>query len=570
VYARYEHIDYLGRERNAFRPYALHGVMRSASSWHGFRSSSCDDDLPIPFNCYHGPTMTSLASIARCTTFVLFAGSASLACAQTILQDAELQSLARQTYPEYFSLLSMPADSAQKPDIQRNVDWLEKAFAARGFRTEQLANDGRPLLFAEFGKADKRKKTILVYMHLDAQPAKASEWATDPWTPTLRKRDARGAWQTIPSELLGRGPIDPEWRVFARAASDDKGPIMMFLAAFDALKGKKQDPAVHVKVLLDSEEEKGSPSLHTVMAAHKDKLSSDGIVVYDGGRASTETPSINFGNRGSIQLNLTVFGTRTDQHSGLYGNIAPNAALRLAKLVAGMKDAGGKVIVPGFYDGIVISEADKEAMARHVPPAGELEKRMGVTELDAVASNPIEALQYPSLDVLWIGAGAVGSSGVNSIPSQATASFNVRTVPETPPARVFGVLENYVTANGYKIIAGDAPTDAERAAFPRMAKLTMMAYPSTQLGFREPMDTPLSKWAISGVKGAKQIEPDLYRMGGSTLPMGGAVSVLKTPYLVVPLINADSNQHGPNENLRLGSYMDGIRTIASMLTTPWK
>lgn len=513
--------------------------------------------------------MTTFATVVRSATLLLLAGSAGLSAAQTILSDADVQALTRQTYPEYFKLLSMPADAVDKQDIQRNVDWLEQAFASRGFRTEQLANDGRPLLFAELGTPRKGGKTILFYMHLDSQPAKAAEWETDPWTPTLRKRDGNAAWQTISSDLLATQPIDPEWRVFARAASDDKGPIMMFLAAVDALKARKLDPAVHVKVLLDSEEEKGSPSLHTVMAAHKAKLGSDGIVVYDGGRAATETPSINFGNRGSIQLNLTVFGTKTDQHSGLYGNIAPNAALRLATLVAGMKDASGKVIVPHFYDGIAISEADKKAMARHVPAPGVLEKRMGVAQLDAVAPNTIEALQYPSLDVLWIGAGAVGSSGVNSIPAQATASFNVRTVPETPSERVYGVLKDYVVASGYHMIEGSEPTAAERTAYPRMARLTMMAYPSTASGFREPMDTPLSKWAITGVRQANRIAPDLYRMGGSTLPMGGAVTVLKTPYLVVPLINADSNQHGPNENLRLGNYMEGIRTIASMLTTPW-
>ncbi len=514
--------------------------------------------------------MTNSATAARIASLILLACSAGLSSAQSILSEEEVQSAAKRTYPEYFKLLSMPADAAHMQDIQRNVDWLEKAFASRGFRTRQLANNGRPLLFAEFGPARKSRKTILVYMHLDAQPAPPAGWHTDPWTPTLRKRDGDGAWQTISSDLLATGPVDPEWRVFARAASDDKGPIMMFLAAIDALKGKHIDPAVNVKVLLDSEEEKGSPSLHTVMEAHKDILRSDGIVVYDGGRASTEKPSINFGNRGSIQLNLTVFGTRTDQHSGLYGNIAPNAALRLARLVAGMKDEQGKVIIPGFYEGIHISDADQQAMKAHVPAAGVLEKRLGVAGLDSVAPNVIEALQYPSLDVLWIGSGVVGSSGVNSIPAVATASFNVRTVPETPPERVFGLLKDYVASHGYHVVQGEAPTEEERAAFPRMAKLTMMAYPSTQVGFREPMDSPFSRWAIAGVRTATQREPDLYRMGGSTLPMGGAVTVLKTPYLVVPLINADSNQHGANENLRLGNYMEGIRSIASMLTTPWK
>jgi acetylornithine deacetylase/succinyl-diaminopimelate desuccinylase-like protein len=131
-------------------------------------------------------------------------------------------------------------------------------------------------------------------MHFDSQPAKAAEWETDPWTPTLRKRDGGGAWQTIPSDLIKTQPIDPEWRVFARAAADDKGPIMMFLAAIDALKGKKHRPAVNVKVLLDSEEEKGSPSLHTVMAAHKDIWAATASSSMTAAAPSTETPQHQF------------------------------------------------------------------------------------------------------------------------------------------------------------------------------------------------------------------------------------------------------------------------------------
>lgn len=523
----------------------------------------------VPHEPFEPMKMIPFKTALRSAALLLLAGTAPLAPAQAILSDADVLAATRHSFPEYFALLGMPADAAVKADIQRNAQWLDKAFAARGFRTRLLDNDGRPLLFAELGTPKPGRKTILVYMHFDSQPANAAQWATDPYTPALRRRDGSGAWQTVAGGLPASGPIDPEWRVFARAAADDKGPIVMFLAALDAMKRANIEPAVNVKVLLDSEEEKGSPSLHTVMAAHRDALRSDGIVVYDGGRAATEKPGINFGNRGSIQLDLTVFGARSELHSGLYGNVAPNAALRLAGLVAGMKDAGGKVTVPRFYDGIAISDADRQAMARQAPAPGTLERRIGVARLDGVAANPVEATQYPSLDVLWIGAGAVGTTGVNSIPATATASFNVRTVPETPPDRVYGLLQDYIAANGYHLVQGKEPTDAERAAHPRLAKLTMTAYPSTQLGFREPMDTPFSQWAIAGVSQGGRLAPDLYRMGASTLPMGGAVSVLKTPYLVVPLINADSAQHAANENLRLGNYMEGIRGIAAMLSTPW-
>lgn len=488
--------------------------------------------------------------------------------AQYVISADEAVKLARQSMPEYFEFLSLPSDAVNPEDIQRNAAWLEKAFQKRGFSTRQLANEGRPLVYAEYGKPVKGRKTILFYMHFDAQPVTPTEWKTDPWKPVLKARNADGSWAELDTARLQEA-IDPEWRVYARASADDKGPIMMFLAAMDGLRAAGKAPAVNIKLILDSQEEKGSPRLHIVMQENRALLASDGLIVYDGAMPSSNQPGVNFGNRGSIQLDLTVFGASSAPHSGTYGNVIPNPALRLATLLAGMKDADGRVTIPGFYEGVEISAQDREGMAAIAPPAGTLEKRFGVARLDglAAAGNPVEAVQYPSLDILGLEAARVGARAANAIPSQAMASLNIRTVPEIAPKAMFEKVRAYVEARGFHLIEGEAPTAEERARYGLLARLGLVAYPSTSSAARVAMDSPLARWVLTGVKAPRQIEPEKVRMGGSTLPMSGAVDVLKMSYVVVPLVNADNNQHSFDENLRLGNYLEGIRTIGSMLTT---
>src|SRR5262249_12333559 len=149
-------------------------------------------------------------------------------------------------------------------------------------------------------------------------------------TITPARTGAAQGWQDIDPAALMRERLDPELRVFARSASDDKGPIMMFLTAFDVLAAAGLTPAINVKVLLDSEEEKGSPTIGRVAKAHRDLLSADAIVIHDGPIHASNKPTIVFGNRGNTVVRLVVYGPKSNLHSGHYGNYAPNPAQRLA------------------------------------------------------------------------------------------------------------------------------------------------------------------------------------------------------------------------------------------------
>ena len=194
-------------------------------------------------------------------SFAVLSGLAALAfaCSVVVAQDNPItptliQKSVQTNAQEFFDMLALSNDSINAEDIRRNADWLEAAFRKRGFATRQLESNGKPLVFAQYMRQTQGARTVLFYMHFDGMPVIPAQWAQkSPWVATLKHRNAGGQWEEIDRNKLMGGEIDPNWRLFARSASDDKGPIMMFLNAFDVLKAAGIEPAINVKVLLDSE-----------------------------------------------------------------------------------------------------------------------------------------------------------------------------------------------------------------------------------------------------------------------------------------------------------------------------
>jgi acetylornithine deacetylase/succinyl-diaminopimelate desuccinylase-like protein len=500
------------------------------------------------------------------TLFLLLAFPA-LAIAQEPLSTQSAQKLAQGTFRDYLELLSMPNDSIVPADIQKNVDWLESAFRKRGFTTRQLENDGKPMLYAEWPKKAAGAKTVLYYMHFDGQPVVPAEWSQpDPWKPVV-KQGVSGKWEIIPTDALFADKLDPDLRVFGRASSDDKGPILMFLAAFDGLKQKGLDPATNVKVLLDSEEEKGSPGIHSVASANKTLLEADAIVIHDGPRHQSERSTLIFGNRGSTQVTLVVYGPKQPLHSGHFGNYVPNPAIRLARLIASMKDDQGRVTVAGYYDRIALSVAEKKILADTGDDEAAIRRRTGIKVAETVGANLQEAIQYPSLNVRGMAAASVGEKASNIIPHQAIAEFDLRTTPEAPPEYLFSLVRTHIEAQGYHLVDGP-PSDEERATYDKLATLTMG---SAGRAMRTPLDSPLGTWLYQSLKNTNPgDEPVRIRMMGGSVPTDSLVEVLGAPFVIVPLVNGDNNQHTFDENMRIGHYVDGVRTIFGLLRSRWE
>ena len=480
----------------------------------------------------------------------------------------EVAAATQRNFPEFLELLAIPDVADVPADIQRNATFLKSAFDRRGFETRLLTNPAnRPLVYAHYPAHAPGAKTVLFYIHFDGQPVVPAEWAQkDPFEPVVKKRAAGGAWQPVGRDALMATPLDPELRVFARAASDDKAPIVMMLTAIDLLGAGKMSPAIDVKVILDSEEEMSSPSLAGVTAANSELLKADALVILDGPAHASGRPTLVFGNRGIATATLVVYGPRAPLHSGHFGNYAPNPAFRLAALLAGMKDDDGRVRIAGWYDGVALTDADRAVLAATGDDEPALLKRIGIAKPERVGKTYQEALQYPSLNVRGMASASVGAKAANIVPSEATAELDFRTTPETDGHRLIGLVQKYIEQQGYHLVDG-MPTDADRAKYDRLASFTPGA---VQKAERTAMDSPVGQWAHAAMREAFGTEPVRIRMLGGTVPTDVLVEALHTPFVIVPTVNADNNQHAHDENLRVGNLVSGTRAVYGLLTTPYR
>lgn len=488
------------------------------------------------------------------------------------LTEQAIRAAAVASFPEYLHLLTLPNVSLGKGEgLTANADWLQKALERRGFSVRQVANNGKPLVLAS-RPATQGKKTILFYAHFDGQPVVPTQWAQpDPFQPVLKRKGGDGKWAPVDMALLMRPDFDPELRVFARAAADDKGPIMMFLASLDLMQREHLDPAVNIKVLLDSEEEINSPGIADAVAQQGELLRADALVILDAASHPSGRPTAIFGNRGMQMVTLTVYGPNAPLHSGHYGNYVPNPALRLAQLLAAMKDEQGRVTIPGYYDRTKISADELAQLADSGYDEAALRKRVGVAGNDGVAASYMESLQYPSLNVRGMAAADVGAKAASIIPKEAVAELDLRTTTEADGVYLTGLLREFVSGKGYHLV-DHAPTDEERLRYPKLASLA--ASPQAHAA-RQPMDAPVRRWVESALASAYKgkggsLQPILLRSMGATVPTWEISAPLKLPFVLVPVVNPDNNQHAYDENLRMGHYLTGMRTMLGMLTTPMR
>jgi acetylornithine deacetylase/succinyl-diaminopimelate desuccinylase-like protein len=460
----------------------------------------------------------------------------------------------------YREFLALPNDALRPDDIEALVAWMESAFAARGFRTQRIPTGGNPALFAE-RRQDAAARTVLVYLQADGQPVDPSAWAQpNPFVPVLKARDEQGDWRQLPWASMHEG-FDPDWRVFARSASDSKGPMTQFLMAVELLDELDAAPTYNLKVIVDTEEELGSPNLADAIRAHRDLLAADLLLIFDGPPHASNRPTVTFGARGIMTATLVAYGPRVAQHSGHYGNFLPNPAFDLARILASLKEPDGVVAIPGFYDGVALSEEEKAILARVPDDEAAILEGAGVSRAESVATTLQQAIQYPSLNIRGMAAAWVGEQARTVIPPVATAELDIRLVKESDPERLIGLLKAHIGSLGYTVL--DHPPDAdERRQYERIVSLD---HEVSYGAFRSPMDSPAGRMARAGLEALYGEEPILVRSMGGSVPIAPIIDALGIPAAIVPTVNIDNNQHSPNENLRLGNFFEGIVMLMAVL-----
>ncbi|TVZ59448.1 acetylornithine deacetylase/succinyl-diaminopimelate desuccinylase-like protein [Flavobacteriaceae bacterium MAR_2010_105] len=467
---------------------------------------------------------------------------------------------AKASFDELYDFFSLPNDANNPNEIEPNVKWCEQAFKQRGFKTQRLETETVPLLLASrsFPNADK---TLLVYLQVDGQPVDSTKWfQPNPYIPVLKAQNAQGNWNIIPWTNL-KGDLNPDWRIFSRSASDARGPDMMFLKAMDILNDLNIQPNFNIKVIMDFEEELGSPQLPKAVSDYKEELKADMLVIFDGPRHLSNAPTLVYGARGIATISLEVFGPRVPLHSGNYGNYAPNPAMKLSQLLAGMWREDGRVAISGWYDGISISDEVKSVLEQVPDDESQIQKDFGIANTDNIGSNFQEAIQYPALGVLGLKAAWVGHERRTIIPATAIAELNIRLVKETDGEHMVKLVKDYILGQGYYLV-DDEPTEEERMSQSKIARFNAKV---SYGAFRTDFNTEVGAWLRRGMKSAFGHEPIQIRTGGGSIPISPFVITLGIPAVAVPTVNPDNNQHSPNENIRLGNYIDGIKTISSIL-----
>lgn len=466
---------------------------------------------------------------------------------------------------EFISLLELPNVAADLENINRNAEHLMAAMRTLGVNPRLLVPKDKkvpPIVYGEW-LTPGATKTIVFYAHYDGQPTDPKKWtATQPWEPKLFSAAQESGGKIIP--VPTSGAIDPEWRIYGRSASDDKGGTFAILKAFEALKAKGIKPTVNIKFVFEGEEEAGSPNLKEILSQHKEVLKADAWIVCDGPVHQSGRKQVVFGVRGVTGASLTVYGATRSLHSGHYGNWSPNPGLTLVKLLSSMKDDKGNTIVKGWNDDVEpLGPAELKAIKDAPQYDAEIKKQLGIVYTEGSGKTLLELINLPSLNINGMASGDVGALTRNVIPSTATAALDLRLVKGNDQFRQFEKLKKHIESQGFYVIDRD-PTAEERLKHPFIARLTQTA--GGYNAQRTRMDLPISIQVVNAVQ--EQSAEPIIRMPtlGGSLPLSIIADTLDVPTITVPIANYDNNQHAENENIRIQNLWEGIEVFAKLMT----
>ena len=443
----------------------------------------------------------------------------------------------KQILAELMQLIALPNLAANRADIRKNAELLTTMFEKRGFAVTLFETKGNPVVYAR-KTAAAAKGTLTFYIHYDGQASDPKEWTRGaPYVPAAYRGDTRVDLQSI------TGPIDPDLRIYGRSTSDDKGPIVAFLAAIDGLASAKVILPWNVTVVLDGEEEGGSPN--------------------DSPRHPSGLPTVYYGSRGGASAVIKVYGANGDLHSGNYGNFVTDPTMALAKLLASMKDNKNHVVIKNFYDDVVpLTVAEQRAVGDIPNVDAKLLEEFGLMRQEHPESRIELQHNRPTLSVLGIESGNVYTGTRSAIPGSASARIEMRLVNGLSAAKQLDRLEAHVREQGFHVITQE-PDATTRRKYPLIARLTRSAG-----GYgiaKTSMEDPRTAIAANAIRALDQRLVQMPTIGGS-LPFSTFSDTLAMPTIGLAVVNFDNNQHAANENIRVGHFWEAIDIFAALLT----
>ncbi len=461
---------------------------------------------------------------------------------------------------ELVDLLSLPNVAANRADIAKNADLLTAMFEKRGFTVSRWETKGSPIVFAKRDAANARG-SVVFYFHYDGQASDPKEWT-------------RGV-PYGPAAFLGEKPfaltpqssgVDPNVRIYARSASDAKGPIVAFLAAVDGLLASKAAIPWNVRVVLDGEEEAGSRNFDGTMLARAAEVKSDLAVIVDSPRHASGLPTVYYGSRGGAGATIKVFGAIGDLHSGNYGNFVTDPAMALAKLIATMKDEKNNVTIKGFYDDVTPLTAAERRAIDEIPNVDQkLLEEFGLARQEHPDSRIELQHNRPTFSVLGLESGNVYTGTRSAIPGSASARIEMRLVKGLSGPKQIDLMIAHIKEQGFHVVDKE-PDMATRRKYPLIAQVIRGGgggFPAV----KAPIDNPITAKAADAIRALDQRLVQLPTIGGG-LPFATFSETLALPSIGLAVVNFDNNQHAANENIRVGHFWEAIDIFAALLTMP--
>ncbi len=448
---------------------------------------------------------------------------------------SSVQEYVREHHPQYldqlFELLRIPSistDSRHQVDMERAAQWVRDRLRAAGCtRSEIHATEGHSIVYGEWLGAPG-EPTILVYGHYDVQPVDPIEqWHTPPFEPTIR-----------------------DGRIYARGAADDKGQFIIHVNALEAHLKTAGTCPVNVKFLIEGEEEIGSEHLTSFVEANRKKLACNAVVVSDTAMFDRGVPSICHGLRGLTYLQIDVRGTDTDLHSGTFGGAVMNPAFALVRMLADLKDAKGKIRIPGFYDRVRrLTTAERRAIASLPHNEAKYRRAIGAPELfgEAGFTTLERTWARPTLEINGIWGGFTGEGAKTVIPAEAHAKVSCRLVPDQTPREIARKVEAYL-----------------RKKAPRAVRVKVRELHGGDAWLAE-TDHPALQAAGRAVQRAYGKVPVFMREGGSIPVIATFDRILRVPAVLLGIGLHDDNLHAPNEKLDLDNFFRGNEAAAYLM-----
>ena len=412
------------------------------------------------------------------------------------------------------------------PDVLRAAHFVADSMKTAGLENiEVIATAKHPLVYADWLHAPG-KPTVLCYGHYDVQPPDPlDEWISPPFEPTVR-----------------------DGNIYARGSADDKGQMYMHIKAVEALLATTGTLPVNLKFLIEGEEEVGGESVAKFVAENPARLKADVALVSDTELFAEGLPTLCVGLRGLIYTEIEARGPSRDLHSGVYGGAAPNAVFGLIKLLAKMKDADGKIQIPGMYDDVAPPTPAEKRSWEHLPfdEKNYLKDEVGSTQLTGEPGYSVFERTWarPTLEVHGIAGGFTGAGAKTVIPARATAKVSMRMVPNQDPGKIIAAFK--------KFVADNTPAGIQTEVRVLSSGPAIMVNP----------DHPAIHTAAQAFRDILGKETVFIRSGGSIPIVGDFAKHLGIPTILMGFGLPDDGLHSPNEKYKVANYYAGIMTIA--------